>query len=82
MHPRDVVLVLEYLGYCLIKNSSLFQKALMLAGPPDQAKSKFVESSETLLGKQNGSHKTMRQLTEDSFLELRYMENLQTCLLI
>ena len=39
----------------------------MLAGPPDQGKSKFVESSERLLGKQNVSHRTMRQLTEDRF---------------
>lgn len=67
MHPSDVVVVLEHIGHCLITDSSLFQKALMLAGPPNQGKSKLVGLIQALLGKQNVSNKTLQQLAEDKF---------------
>lgn len=68
MNPQDVRLVLEYLGFCLIRDVSLFQKALMIAGPPDQGKSKFTELVTALLGgKSNVSNKTMHQLSTDRF---------------
>jgi phage/plasmid-associated DNA primase len=38
MHPSDVPLVIEFIGYCLIKDCR-FQKALMIAGPPNSCKS-------------------------------------------
>jgi putative DNA primase/helicase len=65
MHPADVVKLLEHIGHCLITNSSLFQKAVMLAGPPDQGKSKIMGLIQALLGKQNVSNMTLHQLVED-----------------
>jgi hypothetical protein len=65
MHPADVVKLLEHIGHCLITDSSLFQKALMLAGPPDMGKSKIIGLIEGLLGKENVSNMTLHQLVED-----------------
>jgi P4 family phage/plasmid primase-like protien len=66
MHPSDVSLVIEFLGYCLIKDCR-FQKALMIAGPPNSGKSKFLGLVMALFGKQNISTKTMHQLNENRF---------------
>jgi putative DNA primase/helicase len=66
MHPSDVPLVIEFLGYCLIKDCR-FQKALMIAGPPDQGKSTFLDLSTTFFGKPNVTNKTMHQLTQNRF---------------
>ncbi|MDQ3851514.1 MAG: phage/plasmid primase, P4 family, partial [Thermoproteota archaeon] len=66
MHPSDVPLVIEFLGYCLIKDCR-FQKALMIAGAPDQGKSTFLTLCTAFFGKQNVSDKTMHQLTQNRF---------------
>jgi P4 family phage/plasmid primase-like protien len=66
MHPSDVPLVIEFIGYCLIRDCR-FQKALMLAGPPDSGKSTFLFLLTALLGETNIDTKTMQQLTENRF---------------
>jgi putative DNA primase/helicase len=66
MHPSDVPLVIEFIGYCLIKDAR-FQKALMLAGPPDSGKSKFLSLLSAFLGETNIASKTLQQLTENRF---------------
>jgi P4 family phage/plasmid primase-like protien len=66
MHPSDVPLILEFIGYCLIKDCR-FQKALMCAGPPDTGKSTFLFLLTAFLGKDNVANKTMQQLTENRF---------------
>jgi P4 family phage/plasmid primase-like protien len=66
VHPSDIPLLIEFIGYCLIKNCR-FQKALMCAGPPDQGKSTFLLLLEAFFGRDNISNKTMHQLTENRF---------------
>jgi phage/plasmid-associated DNA primase len=67
MPPPTVKDVLEYVGYCLIGNCNL-QKAMILAGPPSQGKSKLLDLIRALLGGQaNVSNKTMHQLNSDRF---------------
>jgi P4 family phage/plasmid primase-like protien len=66
MHPSDVPLVIEFIGYCLIKDCR-FQKALMIAGPPDSGKSKFLELLERFFGADNIVDKTIHQLTLNRF---------------
>jgi P4 family phage/plasmid primase-like protien len=66
MHPSDVPLVIEFIGYCLIRDSR-FQKALMVAGAPDSGKSTFLFLLLAFFGKLNITTKTMQQLTENRF---------------
>ena len=67
MQPLTVKDVLEFVGYCLIRNCNL-QKAMILAGPPDQGKSKILDLIMALLGgRANISNKTMHQLNSDRF---------------
>jgi phage/plasmid-associated DNA primase len=67
MSPATVKDVLEFLGYCLIRNCDL-QKAMILAGPPNQGKSKILDLIMALLGgRANVSNKTMHQLNSDRF---------------
>lgn len=66
IHPSDVPLVIEFIAYCLIRDTR-FQKALMCAGAPDSGKSTFLFLLMAFLGKLNISTKTMQQLTENRF---------------
>jgi putative DNA primase/helicase len=66
MHPSDVPLILEFIGYCLTKDCR-YQKALMIAGAPDSGKSTFLLLLTAFLGKTNVANKTMQQLTENRF---------------
>lgn len=64
--PRDVPLILEYVAYCLLRNSRL-QKDLMLQGEADNGKSVLLALIRAFLGADNVSSKTMHQLTSNRF---------------
>ena len=66
MHPSDVPLVIEFIGFCLIRDCR-FQKALMCVGAPDSGKSTFLFLLMAFLGKLNITTKTMQELTENRF---------------
>ncbi|WP_415283498.1 DNA primase family protein [Candidatus Nitrososphaera sp. FF02] len=64
--PRDVPLILEYMGYCLLANKDL-QKELVLTGPPDSGKSVLLFLMTAIFGSKNVSNVTMQQLSSNRF---------------
>ena len=66
LDPSDVPLMLEYIGYCLIRINNL-QKDLMCVGDEDNGKSVLLKVISHLLGRENISSKTLRSLVEGRF---------------
>lgn len=66
LRPRDIFTLLQFLGYCLLKNSK-YEKSLVVVGSGDNGKSVLLDLSETFLGLGNVSHVSLKDLSEDKF---------------
>ncbi|HEY7570073.1 MAG TPA: phage/plasmid primase, P4 family [Nitrososphaeraceae archaeon] len=66
LDPSDVPLILECIGYCLIR-SNKFQKDLMCVGADDNGKSVMLKVISDLLGIENVSSKTLHSLVNERF---------------
>jgi putative DNA primase/helicase len=67
LDPSDVPLMLEYIGYCLVRTNKL-QKDLMCVGYEDNGKSVMLKVITKLLGRENISSKTLHSLVSERFV--------------
>ena len=65
LHPGDVPLMLEYIAYCLIRDTSLVY--LMCVGEEDSGKSMMLKLITRFLGPENISSRTLHDLVTDRF---------------
>ncbi|WP_231589946.1 DNA primase family protein [Methanosarcina siciliae] len=66
LEEKNVNLLLEFAGYCLIPDVSM-QKALMLYGTGSNGKSVFINLLKNILGKGNVSSETLQDLEENPY---------------
>ena len=66
LDASDVPLMLEYIGYCLIRTNK-FQKDLMCVGYEDNGKSVMLKVITRFLGLENVSSKTLHSLVKERF---------------
>ena len=66
LHPGDVPLMIEYIAYCLIRDTRL-QKDLMCVGEEDSGKSMMLKLITRFLGPENISSRTLHDLVTDRF---------------
>jgi P4 family phage/plasmid primase-like protien len=66
LQPSDVPLIIEYIAYCLIRDTKL-QKDLMCAGGEDNGKSIMLKLISTFLGPENISSRTLHSLVNERF---------------
>jgi putative DNA primase/helicase len=66
LHPSDVPLIIEYIAYCLIRNTKL-QKDLMCVGEEDNGKSMMLKLITAFLGPENTSSRILHSLVTDKF---------------
>ena len=59
-HPGDVPLMIEYIAYCLIRDTRL-QKDLMCVGEEDSGKSMMLKLITRFLGPENISSRTLHE---------------------
>jgi len=64
---KKIMLLQEYLGYCLTQDTS-FQKALLMLGNGSNGKSKILEVMEAILGKENYSNIELHQLSNKNYI--------------
>jgi len=64
---NKIMLLQEYLGYCLTQDVS-FQKALLMLGNGSNGKSKILEVMEKILGKENHSNIELHQLSNKNYI--------------
>jgi len=62
-----ILLLQEYLGYCLTQDVA-FQKALLLLGTGSNGKSKVIEVMENILGEENYSNLELNQLSNKNYI--------------
>jgi putative DNA primase/helicase len=55
----------EYVGYCLHTWDQPFKKAMMLVGPTDSGKGTFIRILEALIGQDNVSHQSLKDLCDE-----------------
>ncbi|MBC7319528.1 hypothetical protein H5T89_02685 [bacterium] len=66
INPEDTISLWELLGYCLWRGYE-YQKMFFLFGRGSNGKSTFANILERMLGKQNVSHVTLREIQENRF---------------
>jgi P4 family phage/plasmid primase-like protien len=66
LHPSDVALIIEYIAYCLIRDTKL-QKDLICVGGEDNGKSILLKLISAFLGPENISSRTLHSLIANQF---------------
>lgn len=66
MEPIDVILVIQFIGYCLIQDVAQ-QKALLIDGSSKNGKSTFIKLINSMVGDTHISGESLEEISKDRF---------------